>query len=102
MSEVKTPDSDMAGDNGSGKETHQDLSGSSEKTDETVPELNGKEKEETEEYPKGFVFAMIMTSVLSSLFLVALVILMFITHCPVLKLINLSRTELSSLPPSLS
>ena len=72
---VQTPDSDMAGDHGSGKETNQDSSVSSDKADEPMPELKSKGKEETEEYPEGIVFAMIMISVLSSLFLVALVIL---------------------------
>ena len=68
---------DGGGGNGSiGKEVRTESNSSGSNNTANAPPgeamAEGK-KEETEEYPQGFVFAMIMTSVLSSLFLVALV-----------------------------
>jgi len=78
----KTTDNDVAGDDGSGKEASKDWSVSSDKADEPTPEAKAEGKKETEEHPLGFAFAMIMISVLSSLFLVALVTLRIITTVP--------------------
>ena len=64
---------DLAGDDSSGKEANNDSS--SNKVDEPTPIVKAEGKEENEEYPQGLAFAMIMISVLSSLFLVALVFL---------------------------
>ena len=64
-----------------GDRTEKDLpdnDGSRKEADEhesSASETRAEGKEEAEQYPQGVAFAMIMTSVLSSLFLVALVIL---------------------------
>ncbi|MCJ1264302.1 hypothetical protein MMC22_004173 [Lobaria immixta] len=80
----KTTDNNVAGDDGSGKETNKDWSVSSDKAFEPTPEAKAEGKEETEENPQGFAFAMIMISVLSSLFLVALDRTIVATAVPVI------------------
>lgn len=78
----KTTDNDVAGNGCSAKEASKDWSVSNNKADEPTPEVKAGGKQETEKHPQGFVFAMIMISVLSSLFLVALVILRIMSTVP--------------------
>ena len=101
-----TTEKDVVGDDGDGKDAkYKDGSIiSSNKEDGRTPKANLEEKEETEEHPRGFAFAMIMASVLSSLFLVALVIhsMHLANPTPRPRTDELLRTEQSSLPPSQS
>ena len=70
----KSTEHDASSDDVPEKEATKDWSVSS-KAEEPVPEAKPEgKKEENEEQPKGLAFAMIIISVLSSLFLVALVI----------------------------
>ena len=101
MSE-KQPDNEVSGDDGSGNEAIHERSATSNNADEPVTEAKVEEKDHTEEYPHGFVFAMILVSVLSSLFLVALVSTVKRT-VPLPRTTDwFLRTEPSSLPPSRS
>ena len=81
MSE-KTIENDLAGDDSSGKEANNDSSVGGNKVDEPTAKATAEGKEENEEYPQGLAFAMIMVSVLSSLFLVALVFLSIMPTLP--------------------
>lgn len=74
--DVSRTDDGGGGGSSMGKKVRTESNGSSNNNTANGPlreAIAEGKKEETEEYPQGFVFAMIMTSVLSSLFLVALV-----------------------------
>ena len=96
MSENATEE-DVVRDEDSKKEVAKEGSVDS-KADESKPEAKSEGKEDPE-YPEGFAFAMIMTSVLSSLFLVALVV--FTAALAADSQLTNGRTEQSSPPPFL-
>lgn len=76
---TKTTDNDVpsndGGGDGQGKGSTESHDSSNTGSQPSLKGIAEGKKDETEDYPQGFAFVMIMISVLSSLFLVALVIL---------------------------